>query len=400
MNSQEIFEKLDRFAMPTYARQKLALVRGEGTRVWDAEGREYLDFLSGLGVNNLGHCHEAVVHAVRKQAAQLLHVSNLYYIAPQAELAQLLSENSFGGQCFFCNSGTEANEAAFKLARKFWREKGQDRFEIIAANRSFHGRTLASLSATGQPKYHQGFEPLAPGFLFVDFNDAAALRDAISDKTAAVILEPIQIEGGIYSAADEYLKQVRQICDETGVLLILDEVQTGMGRTGTLFAYEQYGIQPDIMTLAKALAGGIPIGAVVAKKEVAQVFGPGTHAATFGGNPLACSAGIAVVKEMTRPGFFENVTELSARFFEQLEEIKGKHTVIQEIRGKGLIIGLQLEAEVGNVLTPLLEDGIIAGSAGPNTLRFAPPLIVETAEIDRAVGSLDRVLSQMGATVK
>jgi len=221
LNSEEIFKKLDQFGMPTYARLKLALVRGKETRVWDADGREYLDFLSGLGVNNLGHCHDAVVQAIKKQADELFHVSNLYYIEPQAELAELLSENSFGGQCFFCSSGTEANEAAFKLARKYWRAKGEDRFEIIAAHRSFHGRTFAALSATGQPKYHAGFEPLVPGFVFVEFNDAVQLRKAITSKTAAVILEPVQIEGGIYPATEDYLKQVRRICDETGVLLIL-----------------------------------------------------------------------------------------------------------------------------------------------------------------------------------
>ncbi|MGZ3538520.1 MAG: acetylornithine/succinylornithine family transaminase, partial [Thermodesulfobacteriota bacterium] len=323
MDSQTMMTLSEKYVANTYARYPVLLVRGKGTRVWDLEGEEYLDFVSGLAVCNLGHCHPKVVKAIQEQAEKLIHVSNFYYIEPQIQLASLLCKHSFADKVFFCNSGAEANEGALKLARKYAKEKiGKDRYEIITMERSFHGRTLATLTATGQEKFRKGYEPLMPGFKYVPFNDIKALRNAIDSRTCAVMLEPIQGEGGVNCPSEGYLKSLREICDEAGLLLIYDEVQVGMGRTGKLFAYEHDGIEPDMLTLAKSLAGGVPIGALLIKKGIADSFKPGDHASTFGGNPLATAAGVAAITAIIDEGMLENCQKMGAYFLSQLEEIK------------------------------------------------------------------------------
>ena len=296
-------ERNDQCIINTYGRRSLALTRGDGVRVWDADGREYLDFFAGIAVCNLGHAHPGVTQAIRKQSGKLLHVSNLYYIEPQVQLAERLCANSFADRWFFCNSGAEANEAAIKLARRYWAQKGTPKPGIVTASHSFHGRTLAAITATGQPKYHDGFAPMVPGFAYVPYDDMAALEAAITPETGAVLLEPIQGEGGVRVPHASYLKQVRRLCDDKGILLILDEVQTGFGRTGTLFAHQDYGVTPDIMTLAKGLGNGVPIGAMGCTEEAATGFGPGSHAATFGGNPLSCAAAVATLDAILAPNF-------------------------------------------------------------------------------------------------
>ncbi|MCX8119137.1 MAG: aspartate aminotransferase family protein, partial [Desulfobacterota bacterium] len=332
MDSQTWMKLSEQVIAHTYNRFPILPVRGKGTRIWDLEGKEYIDFFSGLAVCNLGHCHPKVVRAIQTQAEKLLHVSNLYYIQPQIELASLLCEHSFADKVFFCNSGAEANEAALKLARKYAKEKtGEDRYEVITMERSFHGRTLATLTATGQAKYHKGYAPLVPGFRYVPFDDLAAVREAIGPKTCAVLLEPIQGEGGVNVPSEGYLRGLRELCDEKGVLLILDEVQVGMGRTGKLFAYEHEGIKPDLLTLAKSLAGGVPIGALLMREEIAQSFGPGDHASTFGGNFLATAAGVAALKALIEEGLLENCQRVGAYFMKRLKEVQEKFPLVKEV---------------------------------------------------------------------
>ena len=399
METRKIIEDADHYLMPTYSRFPIVLRKGRGVKVWDTTGKEYLDFVGGIAVNVLGHCHPKVVVAIQKQAQRLIHVSNLYHIEPQVMLAKLLVKNSFADKVFFCNSGAEANEAAIKIARKYGKEHfGPECFEIISTFNSFHGRTIATLTATGQTKFQKGFEPLLPGFKHVPFNNIDALRIAVSEKTCAVLLEPIQAEGGIHLPSEDYLKQVRELCDEKKILLILDEVQTGMGRTGKLFAYEHYGITPDIMALAKGLGGGVPIGAMLATDKVAAVFQPRTHASTFGGNPLVCAAAIAAVEALLEDGLvLDQCNRMSRYLVERLNQLKEEYAgKVVDVRGKGLLIAMELMREGVPYVTACMERGVLIGLAGAgNILRFTPPLIVEERDIDQMIDVLEDVLEKV-----
>ncbi|MBW1679193.1 MAG: acetylornithine transaminase [Deltaproteobacteria bacterium] len=388
-----LFNDSDNYLFSTYKRYPIVLIRGEGSRVWDQDGREYLDFVSGIAVCNLGHCHPKIVESVITQARKLIHVSNLYHIKPQIELARLLVESSFADKVFFCNSGAEANEGAIKLARKYMRDThGEERYEIIVMDNSFHGRTLAALTATGQKKMKEGFDPLVPGFKYVPFNNMEAIRQAVTDQTGAILIEPIQGEGGLNFPAENYLAQLRAFCDDNNILLIFDEVQVGMGRTGKLFAYEHYGIVPDIMTLAKALAGGLPIGALLARKEVARSFSPGTHASTFGGNPLVTAAGIASLTTLNDPTLLEHCRSMGSYFMDQLKGLKKKYPSIREVRGKGLLIGMELDRSGADIVNECLKKGVLINCIQEKVLRFLPPLIVTKEEVDRVVATLDEVI--------
>jgi len=382
----------------TYARQGRPFVKGEGVKLYDDQGNEYIDFLAGIAVCNLGHCHPDITAAIAAQAGTLVHVSNLFYTLPQAELAKSLTEKSFADRVFFANSGAEANEGAIKLARRFFQAKGQTgRFKIITMKQSFHGRTMATLSATGQDKIKKGFYPLLDGFAHVPFNDIEALRSALDDTVCAVMMEPVQGEGGVIPADPEYLKSVRQLCTETGTLLIFDEIQTGMGRCGTLFAHQSYGVTPDIMTLAKALANGVPIGAMLATEEAASGFEVGSHGSTFGGTPLATAAALEVVRLMSQEGFLASVLEKSAYFLEQLNVLKQKHKKVVDVRGKGLLIGMELDTSTGknasDYLSECFKKGFIINAIQDKILRFAPPLIIGNAEINQLVAVLDSLLA-------
>ncbi len=380
---------------PTYGRYPIALVRGEGCRVWDADGKEYLDFVSGLAVCNLGHCHPGVVSAIREQAGKLIHVSNLYHIEPQIELAKRLNRLSFGDKAFFCNSGTEAVEAALKLARKYSFQKyGEGRHEILSFDMSFHGRTMASLTATGQEKFHGAFKPLLPGFRYIPFGDVESVAAAVSEQTCAIMVEPIQGEGGVNVPPDGYLKGLREICDANDLLLLYDEVQVGLGRTGKLWAYEHEGVAPDAMSLAKALAGGTAIGALVASDK-AMAFEPGDHAATFGGNPLATAAGCAAVDAITAPGFPEHVQEMGAYATAGLEELAKRHAIIKDIRGKGLIIGCEVDVDATSIVTKGHEAGFLLNVAVQKVIRLIPPLVVEKEMIDKLMNFLDGALADL-----
>ena len=390
----ETIKKADAFIAATYKRLPVVLTRGEGCKLWDESGRVYLDFVAGIAVCSLGHAHPAVTLAVAEQAARLVHVSNLFYTQPQADVAALLVENSFADRVFFCNSGAEANEAAIKLARKYFYEKGDsDRFRIIAMDKSFHGRTMATLSATGQEKIRKGFDPVLGGFDFVPFNDMTGLKAKLDHRTAAVLLEPIQGEGGVRCPSAGYLEAVRALCDETGTLLIFDEIQTGMGRTGRLFAYEHFGIEPDIMTLAKALANGLPMGAMLAREHVAAAFGPGSHATTFGGTPLVTAASHAVLRQMLEYDIPETCRKTGTYFFDRLLQLKERHLIIEEVRGLGLLLGLKLTVDAEPVVLTCLERGFLINCIQGDILRFVPPLIVTTQEIDRLIDCLDDVLT-------
>lgn len=393
MDTKTLLEWSDRYHVPTYARAPICLVRGEGMRVWDSEGREYLDFAAGIAVVALGHCHPRVTGAIQEAAATLIHVSNLFYTAPQTRLARLLCEHSFGDRVFFCNSGAEANESAIKLARRYSREHfASDRYEIIAMQNSFHGRTLATLTATGQEKYRHGFEPLMPGFKHVPYNDLRAVERALDSRTAAVLVEPIQGEGGVNVPDDGYLPGLRKLCDEAGALLILDEVQTGMGRTGALWAYQHSGVEPDIMTLAKALANGIPIGAMVARDPVARALTAGSHASTFGGTPFVASVALATLTTLLEEKLPERAARMGRHLTAGLLALKAKHPVIREVRGKGLLIGIELTRPAAPVVVACLEAGLLILTAGDTVLRLAPPLIVDEATCDRALAILDAAL--------
>ena len=396
MNSAEWIAKADKYVMKTYGRYPLVPVRGEGCRLWDADGREYLDFLGGIAVNNLGHCHPKVVAALQQQAATLIHCSNYYNIPQQIELAELLCTHSFADKAFFCNSGAEANEAAIKLARKYSRDTfGPERYEIITAAESFHGRTMATVSATGQEKVQKFFDPLLHGFRYVPFDDVQALREAISPNTCAVMLEPIQGEGGVNVPSPGYFRAVRQLCDEKNLLLIFDEVQVGMGRTGKLFAYEHFDITPDIMTLAKALAGGAPIGAMLATDAVAAAFTPGTHGSTFGGNPLVTAAALATVRTILEEGILNRTEEIGEYLVGELETLKGKYPFITEVRGIGLMIGMGLSFPAGDIVKKGMARGVLLNVTHDTVLRFVPPLVVTRQEIDRMIVILDGILAEI-----
>jgi len=386
----------DKYLFSTYKRYPIVLVKGKGTTVWDQEGKEYLDFVSGIAVCNLGHCHPRIVEAITSQAQNLLHVSNLYHIKPQIELARILVESSFADKVFFCNSGAEANEGAIKLARKYMRDAyGEKRTEILVTHNSFHGRTIATLTATGQNKMKEGFDPLLPGFKHLPFNDMDAIRKAATDKTGAILIEPIQGEGGVNYPSDTYLPELRSFCDENNILLIFDEIQVGMGRTGKLFAYEHYDITPDIMTLAKALAGGLPIGAILARKKIAESFTPGTHGSTFGGNPLVTAAGIASLKTINEPKLLEHCRAMGSYFMDQLNSLKKKYPLIQDVRGKGLLIGMEINQPGADIVNRCLEKGVLINCIQEKVLRFIPPLIVTEDEINRVVSLLDEIFSTL-----
>jgi len=392
--SQEWINRADKHVMKTYGRYPIVAERGEGCRLWDVDGKAYLDFLAGVAVNNLGHCHPKVVAALREQAGRLLHCSNFYHIPQQVELAEWLCEHSFAERVFFCNSGAEANEAAMKLARKHSNDKhGEDRFEVITALASFHGRTIGAISATGQEKVKAGFTPMLEGFKHVPFGDVEAMRQAITPQSCAIMLEPLQGEGGVNVAPSGYLKAVRELCDEFDLLLIFDEVQVGCGRTGTLWAYEQDEVIPDVMTLAKALAGGPPIGALLTTEGLGASLGPGTHGSTFGGNPLVCAAALAAMQTINEKTLLDNCRAMGAYLTEKLEQLKGKYSFIKEIRGLGLIIGVELAIQGGPLVIKAMEHGLLMNCTVGNVLRFVPPLIVNRAEIDEAMTILDEVLA-------
>ena len=395
----ELMKRADQVMANTYQRYPVVFIKGNGAKLWDTEGRSYTDFVAGIAVCNLGHAHPRIYEALAQQAQTLLHVSNLYYTRPQIELASWLVENSFADRVFFGNSGAEANEAAIKLARKYFKERGEDnRFRIVAMERSFHGRTLATLSATGQEKIRKGFEPVLSGFDFVPFNDAGALRSQIGPSTCAVMLEPIQGEGGVRCPDENYLKAVRQICNETGTLLIFDEIQTGMGRTGRLFAYQHFGVEPDIMTLAKALANGLPIGAMLARENIAAAFGIGSHASTFGGTPVVTAAALEACKILVEDNIIENARSVGLYFKEKLHDLQTRHPIIEEVRGLGLLLGMQLKIDGRPLVTQCMQNGFLINCIQEKILRFIPPLIISTEEIDQLVACLDQILSQAEAS--
>lgn len=392
MDYKDVQELDEKYYFNTYGmRLPVSFEYGEGCTLYDSEGKSYLDFLGGIAVNALGYNHPALSEAIIGQAKRLLHCSNHFYIKSQAQLAGILAENSCGDRVFLGNSGAEANEGAIKLARKYFYLKHQYRYEIITTLNSFHGRTMATLAATGQEKYQRPFEPIPTGFVHVPFNDLEAIINAISYKTCAIMIEPIQGEGGIIEADPGYIRALREICDEKEILLIFDEVQTGIGRTGRLFAYEHYGIEPDIITLAKGLGGGIPIGAVVAKDSVAKAMEPGDHGTTFGGNPLASSAALAVLMEVTSEGFLEKVNDTAEFFMDQLLELKDKFRFIKEVRGKGLMLGMELDLGIPGkeIVLSMLDRGFVINCAGHNTLRFVPPLIIQKEDILKLMEALE-----------
>ena len=394
MTNSEIIGLTNSHVANTYKRFPIAITRGEGARVFDADGNSYLDFVAGLAVTNLGHCHPKVVEAVRAQAGELFHVSNLYHIAPQAELAKLLCENSFADKVFFANSGAEAVEAAIKLVRRYFSSKGINRPNIISMEKSFHGRTFAALAATAQKKVQKGFEPHLEEFTYVPFGDVEAVKNALRPTTAAVLLEPVQGEGGVNIAPGSFLKDLKALLKEAGVLLIYDEVQVGMGRTGKLFAYEHYGVTPDVMTLAKGLANGVPIGAMCATDEVASAFTPGTHASTFGGNPISTAAGVATIKAMLEEGVLSNCVKTGAYLLDKLNGFKERYGFIKEIRAMGLIIGMEIEMPGAPIVERALEKGLLINCTADTVLRFLPPLIIGSDEVDEMISTLSAIFDE------
>ena len=393
MTNAEIIAQATAHEVDLYARQPIALVRGRGAEVWDADGRRYLDFFGGIAVTNLGHCHPAVVEAIRRQVGELVHTSNHYYNAPAAALVELLCRHSFADRTFLCNSGAEANEAAMKLARRWGAERGGGRYEILATTGSFHGRTFATLTATGQEKYHQGFLPLLPGIRLVPYDDVAAMEAAVAPETVAIMVEPIQGEGGIHVPSRDYLPGLRALADRRNLLLILDEIQTGMGRTGTLFAYEQVDIVPDIMTVAKALGGGLPIGATCLTTRVAAVCTPGIHGTTFGGNPVACAAAVAALTELVRPALLAHVREMGTYLRDRLAALARRHPAIQQVRGPGLMVGALLDRSGVDTVGRCRERGLLINSTADRVLRFLPPLVVTRHELDEGLAIFDEALA-------
>jgi len=393
MTTQETIELFDKYVIANYTRLPRVIVKGQGCYMYDADGNEILDMFPGWAVSALGHCHPKVVEAIRKQAGELIHVDNTFYSQPQGKLAKLLSERAFGGKCFFCNSGAEANEAAMKLARL---HTPKEKYKFITAEGSFHGRTFATLTATAQPKYHEGFLPLLPGFIYVPFNDVTALESAFSDEVAAVLIEPIQGEGGINVAAAEYLQAIHRLCDQKGALMIVDEVTTGIGRTGKWFGYQHFDVEPDIITMAKALGGGVAIGAMMAKEEIAASLVPGKHASTFGGNALACAAAIAVIETIEEDNLLEKAAELGQYAKGKFSELKQKHFIIDEVRGIGLMLGVQLTSPGKEIVNKCLKKGLRINCTNNTVLRFMPPMIVTKEQIDQASEIFDAVLTGMG----
>lgn len=398
MKLNEVIEMDKKYYMNTFgSRTPVCFQYGKGINLWDAGGKKYYDFLAGIAVNALGHSHPKLVNAIKEQAEKFIHCSSLYYIEQQAKLARVLAENSCAGRVFFANSGAEANEGAIKLAKIYFKKKGfNDKYEIITLENSFHGRTLATIAATGQEKYQKPFAPLTPRFHKVPLNDLEALKNAVSESTCAVMLEPIQGESGVNPTTVEYMQGVRKLCDDMGILLIFDEVQTGLGRTGKLFGYQHYGIEPDIFTLAKALGGGFPIGALCAKEHVASAFEPGDHGSTFGGNPLACAAGLAVMDVILNGKLVENSEKMGEYFKQKLGQLAEKYGCISEVRGKGLMIGVEFSVgKAKEIKDKCFEKGYLIGSIGSNVLRITPPLIVNEQDIDGMVETLDSVLAEI-----
>ncbi len=394
MNFPDLITRADNVLMHTYTRQPLVLVRGQGCQVWDEAGNVYLDFVAGLAVCNLGHAHPDVVLAAQAQLQQLVHVSNLYYTIPQVELAEALVADSFADRVFFANSGAEVIEGAIKLCRRYARERfGPGRHRLICMHNSFHGRTFGALSATGQDKFWQGFEPLLPGFIFVPFNDVVALEAALDDTVCAVMLEPIQGEGGVMLPDPEFLPAVRRLCDATGALLVMDEVQTGLGRTGRLFAHEHFGVRPDLMTLAKALANGLPMGALLATAEAARALVPGTHASTFGGGPVIAAAALAAVGVLNNPDFLADVREKGDLVMSRLETLISRYPVIREMRGLGLMWGLELDREGAPLVAACRERGLLVNCTQGNVIRLLPPLTITPAEMDQGLDILEAALA-------
>ncbi|MCX5645309.1 MAG: aspartate aminotransferase family protein [Phycisphaerae bacterium] len=391
MKTQETIELFNQYVIANYGRLPRVIVKGEGCYVWDADGNKILDMFPGWAVSGIGHCPPKVVEAVRRQVGELIHMDNTFYSEPQGRLAQMLSERAFGGKCFFCNSGAEANEAALKLGRLY---TPKEKYKFITCEGSFHGRTFATVTATAQPKYHEGFLPLLPGFVYIPFNNVAALEAAFTDEVAAVLVEPIQGEGGINVATPEFLQVIRRLCDEKGAVMILDEVQTGMGRTGKWFGYQHFDVEPDVITMAKTLGGGVAIGAMMAKAQIAACLVPGKHASTFGGNCLACAAGIATIETIDEGNLLQHAAEMGRYAQEKLRALKEKHSAIDHVRGIGLMIGIQLTRPGAQIVSKCLEKGLRINCTHDTVIRFMPPMIVTKEQIDEAVGIFESVLSE------
>ena len=391
MKTQQVIELFDKYVIANYGRLPRVIVKGEDGYLYDADGNEILDMFPGWAVSGIGHCHPKVVNAICEQAKKLLHIDNTFYSQPQGVLAKLLSERAFGGKCFFCNSGAEANEAALKLARL---HTAKEKYKFITAEGSFHGRTFATVTATAQPKYHEGFLPLLPGFSYVPYNDIDAIEKAFDDEVAAVMIEPIQGEGGINIADTEYILKVRQLCDQYGALMILDEVQTGIGRTGKWFGYQHFDVEPDIITMAKTLGGGVAIGAMMATNQIAKSLVPGKHASTFGGNSLACAAAIAVIEAIDEQKLIQNAIDMGNYATQKLTLLAEKHLIIDHVRGLGLMIGIQLTAPGAQIVDKCLDNGLRINCTHDTVLRFMPPMTVTKQQIDKAIQILDGVLSE------
>ena len=394
MTTQEVIKLFDKYVIANYNRLPKVIARGQGCYIYDADGNKILDMFPGWAVSGLGHCHPKIVKAIQKQAEILLHMDNTFYTELQGRLAKLLAERAFGGKSFFCNSGAEAIEAALKLARI---HTAKGKYKFITAFGSFHGRTFAAMTATAQPKKHAGFEPMLPGFVYVPFNDVDALQKAFTDDVAAVMIEPIQGEGGINLATQEYMAAIRQLCDKNHALMILDEVQTGIGRTGKWFAYQHYNVEPDIITMAKALGGGVAIGAMMAKPDIAASLVPGTHASTFGGNCIACAAGIAVIEAIEEEKLLENAARIGLYAADKLNQLKNKHNIIDHVRGKGLMLGIQLKKPGAEIVNNCLSAALRINCTQETVLRFMPPMNVTAEQIDDAIKILDIVMTKTGA---
>jgi predicted acetylornithine/succinylornithine family transaminase len=394
MTTQEVIKLFDKYVIANYNRLPKVIARGQGCYIYDADGNKILDMFPGWAVSGIGHCHPKIVKAIQKQAEILLHMDNTFYTELQGRLAKLLAERAFGGKSFFCNSGAEAIEAALKLARI---HTAKGKYKFITAFGSFHGRTFAAMTATAQPKKHAGFEPMLPGFVYVPFNDVDALQKAFTDDVAAVMIEPIQGEGGINLATQEYMAAIRQLCDKNHALMILDEVQTGIGRTGKWFAYQHYNVEPDIITMAKALGGGVAIGAMMAKPDIAASLVPGTHASTFGGNCIACAAGIAVIEAIEEEKLLENAARIGLYAADKLNQLKNKHNIIDHVRGKGLMLGIQLKKPGAEIVNNCLSAALRINCTQETVLRFMPPMNVTAEQIDDAIKILDIVMTKTGA---
>jgi acetylornithine/N-succinyldiaminopimelate aminotransferase len=392
MNTKSIINTFTKYVVPTPARLPAVIMRGKGARVWDADGKEYLDLFSGWGVSTVGYCHPKVAAAIKAQVGKLIHMPNNFYNELQGELAKTISKKSFPGKSFFCNSGAEANETALKLARKYGHDKGKN--EVVSMENSFHGRTFGALTATGQVKYQKDFTPVVPGFSYVPFGNFDALKNAVTDKTCAIIMEPIQGEGGINIASKDYFLKVRALCDEKDIVLIFDEVQTGCGRTGKYFAFQYYGVLPDVMTLAKTIGGGFPIGVAIARGKFGDVLQPGNHASTFGGSPLACSAALAVFRAIDEEKMLGNVKKMGTYLVKRLEQLKAKYSYVCDVRGVGLMVGMELEKNGPEIVKKCMEKGLIINCTAGKVIRFLPSLAITKKELDKGISILDDVMSE------